>query len=75
MALSYAAHEWFGGNPADSALWLEEKIGPEMIEILREKMNSGVKVSKQEEREIARHYREQIKLMEQDPNHELESWQ
>lgn len=48
----------------DSGKWLEEFIGAGTVEILREKMSSKVKVSKLEEKEIAKHYREQLKIIE-----------
>lgn len=59
----FSCHQWFGGNPADSGIWIAEKVGQGTIDILREKMNSRVKVSKKDEKEIAKHYREQLKLI------------
>lgn len=35
------------------------------MEILREKVNAKFKISKSEEKEIAKHYREQLKIIEQ----------
>ncbi|MDO4642505.1 MAG: recombination protein NinG [Cardiobacteriaceae bacterium] len=63
MALCYTCHEWFGGNPADSGVWLRTILGDGMLDILRGKMNARVKVSKDEEKEIAAHYRSELKLM------------
>lgn len=65
QSLCMACHSWLGGNPADSGAWLTETLGEAHLEILREKMNSKVKVSKLEEKDIAKHYREQLKLIEQ----------
>lgn len=65
LSLCYGCHSWFGGNPADSGRWLEQFIGEGTLDLLREKMNSRVKVPASEEKEIARHYREQLKLIEE----------
>mgnify|MGYP005734453887 CR=1 FL=1 len=56
--------KWFGGNPADSGKWLEDFIGVGTVDILREKMRSKVVVKKIEEKDIAKHYREQLKLIQ-----------
>lgn len=65
LPLCYGCHQWFGGNPADSGKWLVEQLGDGAIDILREKMNSKIKVPKSEEKEIAAHYRAQLNLIEQ----------
>jgi hypothetical protein len=65
QALCFSCHQWYGGNPADSGLWITDLLGEGHMAILREKMNSRVKVSKLEEKNIAKHYREQLKLIEQ----------
>ena len=64
IPLCYSCHQWFGGEPLDSGKWLEDFIGIGTVELLREKMNSKVKVSKLEEKEIAAHYRKQLKIIE-----------
>lgn len=50
------------------------------MEILREKKESKVKVPKSEEKEIAKHYRQELKKIEQaleteEPPIDFESWQ
>ena len=55
--------------------WFRDKYGDEREEILIEKRNARVKVPKSEEKLIAKHYREQVKLMEENPKHELVSYQ
>ena len=65
LALCYPCHRWFGGNPLDSGHWLEKKIGAGAVEILREKMRSKIKVTKQEEKEIAKYYREELKKQQE----------
>ena len=64
LSLCFSCHQWFGGNPADSGRWLEDKLGEETMGILREKMNNKVKVTKMEEKVIAKYYREQLKIVE-----------
>ena len=63
QALCYGCHQWFGGNPADSGLWIRELLGEGAIDLLIEKRNSKTKVSKLEEKDIAKHYREQLKKL------------
>lgn len=74
QALCYSCHQWFGGNPADSGEWVTELLGEGHIEMLREKMNSKVKVSKLEEKEIAKHYRQELKKLESGAS-DFDSWQ
>ena len=81
LSLCYGCHQWFGGNPADSAIWLEQTIGADTIEVLREKMNSKVKVPKMEEKDIAAHYRKELKSIKEQLDSgasipiDFESWQ
>lgn len=80
-ALCSGCHRWWHSSPADSGIWYALKVGDRHIELLREKRDSGVKVPKSEETEIAAHYREQILLIEQARLEgiqgpiEIESWQ
>lgn len=75
LSLCFSCHKWFGESPADSGRWLEGFIGAEMVDILREKRDSGAKVSKHEEKDIAKHYRDELKKIEADPDYEFVSWQ
>lgn len=65
LSMCCSCHQWFGGNPADSGRWLEEFIGIGTVDLLREKMNAKIKIPKAEEKEIAKHYREQLKIIQQ----------
>lgn len=58
-------HRWWHENPTESGVWFENKYGSGAVEVLKEKKNSRVKVSKLEEKDIAKHYREQLKLMKE----------
>ena len=64
QALCFSCHQWFGGNPLDATQWLTETLGQGHIDLLREKRENIVKVSKLEEKDIAKHYREELKTLE-----------
>ena len=70
QALSYSAHlYWFHSNPLESSAWVREQLGEEMYDILIEKSNQIFKMAKGEEKEIAKHYKEEyekIKKKRQD---------
>ena len=74
QALCFSCHSWYGGNPADSGAWITNLYGEGFMEILREKMNSKVRVSKLEEADIASHYKKQYQML-LDGADEFESWQ
>ena len=64
QCLCFTCHQWFGGNPADSGRWLVDVCGEAFRDLLREKRDLKVKVPKAEEKLIAKHYREQTKIIE-----------
>ena len=64
QALCYPCHSWFGGSPADSGAWITELLGEPFIDLLREKRDTKMKISKLEEKEIAKHYRGELKILE-----------
>ena len=64
QCLCFACHSWFGGNPADSGLWILNLLGEGFLDRLREKRDIKMKISKPEEKVIASHYREQLKIIE-----------
>lgn len=81
LSLCFSCHQWFGGSPADSGIWLENLIGRPLLDIIREKRDSKVKIPKPEEKLIAKHYREQLKILESKRKSgvtgkiDFESWQ
>ena len=81
QSLCFSCHSWFGGNPADSGSWIIDLLGNGHIDLLREKRDSRMKVSKLDERDIALHYRLQLKIIDQKRldgvtgRIEFESWQ
>ena len=81
QALCFNCHSWYGGNPADSGYWITEVKGEGFMQALREKRDMRIKVPKSEEKQIAKHYREQLKIIEQKRSEgqtgyiDFESWQ
>ena len=75
QALCFSCHQWFGGNPADSGYWVTELLGEGHMELLREKRDSKVKVSKLEEKDIAKFYRAELKKLESGEITDFQSWQ
>jgi hypothetical protein len=77
--MCHACHRKWHESPLSAFAWFESKFGQGRIDLLREKMNAKIKVSKLEEKEIARYYREELKkLNEKRLNGEpldFESWQ
>ena len=63
--LCKGCHRKWHESPANSMQWFESEFGIGRIEILREKMNAKIKIPKAEEKEIAKHYREQLKVIQQ----------
>ncbi|SEH06500.1 hypothetical protein [Candidatus Venteria ishoeyi] len=74
QALCFSCHQWYGGNPVDSGAWVENEIGEGVIMVLREKMNLRIRVSKLEEKEIARHYKQQYENLLAGAT-DFDSWQ
>jgi len=64
QALCVSCHDWYGKDPADSGIWVADLLGEGHMAILREKKNMKFKIPKTEEKEIAKHYREQLKIMQ-----------
>ena len=64
QCLCSTCHREYGENPADSGRWVEDFVGSGVIAQLREKRDSMQKVTKQDEKDIAKHYRLQLKIIE-----------
>ena len=77
----FSCHQRLGGNPVEFARWIRAKLGDGALEILEEKKNSIVKISKAEEKEIAAHYRKEFNRIQKLRDEgvtgwiEVESWQ
>lgn len=74
-ALCNGCHTVWHSNPIDSFIWFESKYGIDHVEILREKMNHKIKVPKSEEKEIAAHYRAELKKLDADSSYQIVSYQ
>lgn len=62
--LCKGCHRKWHESPANSMQWFEAEFGIGRIDILREKMRSRMVVKTIEEKDIAKHYREQLKLIQ-----------
>jgi len=62
----HTCHRWWHENPTESGAWFVEKYGEGIESILIEKKNIKLKIPKSEEKDIAKHYREQLKMIEQE---------
>ena len=74
QALCFSCHQWFGGNPVESGRWIIELYGQGHDDLLVEKKNLKMKISKLEEKDIAKHYRQELKKLEAGAS-DFESWQ
>jgi len=74
LCLCFRCHLDFTGAPLDFERWLRGYMGEGMLDILNEKRNRIQKDTKAYRQEVAKHYRQQIKLMESG-QHELISFQ
>ena len=74
LCLCSTCHMDFTANPLDFEAWLREYVGQGYMDILNEKRNRIFKTTKAIRKEIARHYRAEIKLLEAGP-HDLVSYQ
>ena len=63
-SLCNGCHRKWHESPVYSFKWFEDKYGSGRVELLIEKMNNRNRVKKLEEKDIAKHYREQLKLIE-----------
>ena len=66
MSLCYSCHLNYAANPLDSAVWLTNLIGEDVIQTLRDKRDSNIKVPKTELPLIAKHYRQELKRIDKE---------
>ncbi len=62
--LCSTCHRWWHENPTESGKWFLSIVGEAFMEKVREKRDLKIKVSKAEEKEIAKHYRNELKIIE-----------
>ena len=63
--LCSACHRHFEEHPLEYAGWMVKRDGEGAIELLREKWRATIKITKAEEKEISKHYREQHKIIQE----------
>lgn len=64
VSLCHHHHRHFTENPISFHDWLHRHLGHGHMDILREKHNQTLKVNKDYRKEVAAHYRAQIKKVE-----------
>ena len=69
-----ACHRYFTENPLAFHDWLRSIYGDGHLDLLREKSRAILKTTKELRKEIAKHYREEYKKIESDPDHEVISY-
>lgn len=74
-ALCMGCHRWWHEYPAESGQWLREWLGDGMVDLLSEKARAIVKVTKLEEKEIAKHYKKEYERMVKEGTREFVSYQ
>lgn len=74
ISLCHYCHRYFTANPIEFHDFLEDLWGASALEILREKKNVILKTNKTLRAEIAKHYREQVRMAEADEAHEIVNW-
>jgi len=62
-SLCNGCHRKWHESPVAAFKWFEGNYGNGRVELLIEKMNNKTKVSELEEKDIGKHYREQLKLI------------
>ena len=70
VCLCHYCHMKFTANPLEFTRWLEETLGEGHMEMLREKWQVLMKTNKQLRKEIAKHYRQEFKKMDEDEKYE-----
>ena len=75
FSLCMGCHRWWHENPTESGIWARMVIGDGAYDLLSEKKEQIVKVSKLEEKEIAKHYKKEYEHMVNEGSTEFTSWQ
>jgi hypothetical protein len=61
-------------NPTTFVKWLSQYFGENHLEILQEKANGILKTNEQVRKDVAKHYREEYRKLEQDPEYQPQSY-
>jgi len=74
ITMCHYHHRWTTENPLEMARLCEQLLGCGHMEILREKSQAILKTTKQLREEVAKHYREEVRQREIDPDYEIISY-
>lgn len=74
VTLCHYHHRYFTENPLEFTDWLRGLYGDGHLDILREKSRAIFKTTRAIRAEIAKHYREELKNLEQDPEYRILSY-
>lgn len=69
-----AHHRYYTEQPVAWIDFLNQLLGETHMDILREKSRGVLKTNKDIRKEIAKHYREEVKRKESDPDYQMVSW-
>ena len=76
VAMCMGCHRWWHSFPAESGRWFADKVGMKKFELLLEKANTvGPKITKSEEKEIAKHYKKEYERMVEEDDNDIQSYQ
>jgi hypothetical protein len=73
-ALCHYCHRHFTSNPIAFHDWLDKELGTPHMDKLRMDRNEIYKTTKLLRKDIAAHYRDEVRQKERDPDYEIQSW-
>lgn len=65
FCLCAGCHNWMGEHPHEHSQWVQDQLGDGLFEILTVKAREIFKYNKEIDKEVARHYRKQLKEMQE----------
>ena len=74
MALCMGCHKWTSEHPFEATEWLTSELGEGLIQLVREKHRTHLKVNAALRKEISKHYREEYRRMVASQSTDLVSW-
>ena len=74
VSLCHACHRWFTEQPIAFHDWLREMFGEDHMDHLRLVSNEIYKTTRELRKDIAAHYRDEVRRKEIDPEYEIQSW-
>lgn len=74
VTLCHHHHRHFTENPVEFHQWLLEELGEVHMTILQEKRNGILKGTQETRKAVAKHYREELRRLEADPDYHVISY-